>query len=149
MSENDYSRRYSADDGTPIESTARSLGIAPENLENQTISDFVHVLKDASQLQNNLARMAHDPGARMLDTLDPGGWMEPIEDRERPDLRKTYQVGELMMRAVIHVIQHGGTGLNIDPDYIKGKLNAAVAAYGLKVVRADEFPKSGPETLGE
>jgi hypothetical protein len=52
-----------------------------------------------------------------------------------PGLYGRYEQAELLMRAVIHILEEGFGGRLVGPEYVAAKVGSAISQYGLAVVR--------------
>src|SRR5215211_4795518 len=136
----DPSRKHNAEpkDSYSFEDTATSLRFTPEQQRHPTMRTFIQMVNQVSNLQ-----IAADD-ASLAAPFDITDWPRAERAKQyfettslQPNLRDRYASVELLLRVAEAVLtdgMHGKRPIVEDPNYLQGKLESAVARYGLRVV---------------
>ena len=127
------------EDSYSFEDTATSLGFSREQQRDPTMRSFIGLVNQVSNLQ-----IAADD-ASLSAPFDVTDWPRSETAKQyfektslEPNLRDRYASVELLLRVAEAVLtdgMHGKHPIVEDPNYLQGKLESAVARYGLRVVR--------------
>jgi hypothetical protein len=124
-----YSERSPGEFG--FAETAASLGIPVEAWEDHRLRVHVRLINNARRLQEELADAEaerwRDASPVQDGDEEPGGHDAVFHDR--------YERAELLLRAVIHILEEGFDGRMVGPEYVAAKIGSAIGRYGLAVVR--------------
>ena len=109
--------------------SSRHLGIPEEHIDNELVRTFLDASTDLSAMMYQLG--IAESGAR--------GWAAAIESGNlEPSLVDRYRRAGALVVAALELLHDGMPRKGLArPNFVKHKLNDAVACYGLEVIDAD------------